>query len=352
MIKRPSNRSVFQEFRTLYFGSLFIFAIISVGTSGYMLIENYNLTDALYMTLITISTVGFREVRELSDDGKVFTILLIMSSFGAFGYILTSIVRIFFDGEYKKIIKFYKVRRKINNLSGHIIICGFGRNGRKAAMDLLSEKKKIVVFDQDPNVFEEEIDDNIINHPNFIWFTGDASHEEVLLKANPEQAGALITTLPNDAENLLIVLTVRHLNKNLKIISRASDDRSYSKLIRAGATNVIMPDIVGGARMARLVTEPDVMEFLDMITLREGVDVKIEEVSCKDLSFCADELTIANLDIRKKTGISMIGLKKADGEYIFNPDPSMPLKSNDKLFVLGKPEQIAHFKMILNANEE
>lgn len=312
-----------------------------------MILENYSFVNAVYMTLITISTVGFGEIKTLSANGRIFTIVLIMSSFGAFGYILTSIVRVFFDGEYKKLIKYYKVKRKINNLSGHVIICGFGRNGKKAALELLSGNKKVVVFDQDATIFDENIEDTIIGHKNFIFFTGDASQEEILLKANPATAEALITTLPNDAENLLIVLTVHQLNPNLKIISRASDDRSYSKLIRAGATNVIMPDIVGGARMARLVTDPDIMEFLDMITLREGVDVKIAEVSCEDFSFRSDKPTIANMDLRRKTGISMIGLKRPDGKYIFNPDPSLLLNSNDKLFVLGKPHQIDLLKKML-----
>ncbi len=350
MKKRTAHSSIFEEFKTLYFGSLFIISVIALGTLGYVFLEDYKIIDAVYMTLITISTVGFGEVKALSETGKIFTIGLVMISFGAFGYILTSMVRVFFDGEYKKLIKFYKVRRKINNYSDHIIVCGFGRNGKKATADLISADKKVIVFDQNPAVFEEEVNADLLGHKNLITVVGDASHEETLLKANLETAYSLITTLPNDAENLLIVLTAHQLNPKIKIISRASDDHSYSKLIRAGATNVIMPDIVGGARMARLVTKPNIMEFLDMIMLREGVDVKLEEVVCDDIIATGKKITIANMNLRQKTGISMIGLKTADGRYIFNPDPALPLSSKDRIFVLGKPYQIEKLKKILKSN--
>lgn len=336
-----------KEFKTLFYGSVFLFIILAFGTLGYMVFEQLSFLNALYMTLITVSTVGFREVKELSDTGKLFTIVLISGSFGVFGYILTSIARVFLDGDYKKIIKFYRVKRQIERFSNHIIICGFGRNGRKSAMELLPAGKKLVVLDQNAAVFEEIVDDEIINNPDFLHFVGDASHEDTLLKANIEKANALITTLPNDAENLLIVLTVKQINPALKVISRASDDHSYSKLIRAGANNVIMPDIVGGARMAKLVTEPDVVEFLELIMLREGVDVGIVEISCKELLKSSQKTTIADLDIRKKTGVSMIGLKRDDGKYIFNPSPDMHLYTTDKMFVLGKPEQLNKFKKIL-----
>jgi voltage-gated potassium channel len=340
-----------KEFKTLYYGTLFLISIVAFGTTGYMIFENYNFLDAIYMTLITISTVGFREVRELSDSGKYFTLVLIMSSFGVFGYILTSMARVFFDGDYKKIINYYKVKRKIEKFSGHVIICGFGRNGRKSASELLLAGKKIVVFDQNASVFEDTIDEEFLNNPNLLYFVGDAAHEETLMQGNPEKAAALITTLPNDAENLLIVLTVNQINPKIKIISRASDDHSYSKLIRAGASNVIMPDIVGGVRMAKLVTEPDVVEFLELIMLREGVDVEIAEIACSELMNVSQKATIAEMDIRNKTGVSMIGLKRDDGEYIFNPSADMHLYATDKMFVLGKPEQLEKLRQILRDHQ-
>jgi len=206
-----------------------------------------------------------------------------------------------------------------------------------------------VIIDNNAEIINETINEGIIKNKNFTFIRGDASHEESLLKANLKNAKALITTLPNDAENLLIILTSRDINTRMTIISRASDEHSYSKLKRAGANNVIMPDIVGGSRMAKLVVEPDIIEFLEMIMLREGVDVNLEEISCDDLAACFVDSTISDLDIRKKTGANIIGLKLDNGEYMFNPNGNIKLKKEDKLFVLGTVGQIQKLKELLES---
>ncbi|MEA2043438.1 MAG: potassium channel protein [Bacteroidota bacterium] len=342
---------MFREFRNLYYGSIVLLIIVFIGILGYMTMEGFTFLEAIYMTIITISTVGFAEVSTLSDEGRLFTIMLIISSFGLFGYIITSITRVFFDGEYKKIIKLYKVNRKLKKLKNHVIVCGFGRNGRKATFDLLEEGKKVVVIERDDSVIKEDINESIIGNPNFISIVGDASHEESLLKTKPETASALVTTLPNDAENLLIVLTIRELYSDIKIISRASDEHSLAKLKRAGASNIIMPDIVGGARMAKLVTQPDIVEFLEMIMLKEGVDVQLEELFCRDLGVREAPATIASLDVRRKTGVNMIGVKTHEGKYIYNPEPDMVLNREDKIFVIGTPKQISKLEEMISGND-
>ncbi len=316
-----------------------------------MLIEDYTFIEAVFMTIITISTVGYQEVHTLSDEGMIFTIILIVTSLGFFGYFLTSVTRIFIDGDYKKLIKKYFRTKKIQKLKNHIIICGFGRNGRQAVIDLLKIDEKVVIIDNNVDLIDENINEEIVKNKNFTFVRGDASHEESLLKANLNNAKALITTLPNDAENLLIILTVRDINTRMKIISRASDEHSYSKLKRAGADNVIMPDIVGGARMAKLVVEPDIIEFLEMIMLREGVDVNLEEISCDDLAACFVNSTLSDLDIRKKTGANIIGLKLENGEYMFNPSGNITLKKDDKLFVLGTVDQVDKLKTLLERGQ-
>lgn len=340
-----------REFRNLYIGTIALLIMVVIGVSGYVTLEGYSFTDALYMTIITISTVGFGEIRPFSAAGRIFTIILIVSSLGLFGYIITSITRVFFDGDYKKIIKKYNVNKKMNRFKEHVIVCGFGRNGRQASLDLLREGKKVVVIERSISVFDEDINEAILKNPDFLYIIGDASHEETLFKTMPQKASALVTSLPNDAENLLIILTVREICPSLTIISRASDEHSYTKLKRAGANNVIMPDIVGGSRMAKLVVQPDIVEFLEMIMLREGVDVQLEEIFCSNLNLCDEEITIADLDIRKKTGVSMLGVKTITGNYIFNPSADMKLKKEDKLFVMGKPEQIVNLKEIMNNNK-
>ena len=301
------------------------------------------------MTIITVSTVGYGEVHPLSQTGMIFTAILIVFSLGFFGYFLTSITRISIDGDYKKLVKIYLRNKKISKLKNHVIVCGFGRNGRQAVIDLLKTGEKVVIIDNQTNVIHEDINEEIINNKSVTIVHGDASHEETLFKVNIENAKAMILTLPNDAENLLIILTSRDINTRMKIISRASDEHSYSKLKRAGADNVIMPDIVGGSRMAKLVSEPDTVEFLEMIMLRDGVDVNLDEISCNDLASCFVNSTISELDIRKKTGANIIGLKFGNGEYRFNPSGDRTLRKEDKLFVLGKVEQIKKLKYLLES---
>ena len=338
-----------KEFKNIYIASNILLIVFISGVFGFMNIEDYTFTEAVYMTILTMSTVGFREVRPLSPHGMIFTVVLIVTSLGLFGYFVTSITRIFIDGDYKKAIKSFYKTKKIEKLKNHIIVCGFGRNGKKAVNDLLEINEKVIVIDNNKKIISENTNEQILKNENLILIHGDAANEEILIKANINNAKALLTTLPNDAENLLIVLTSRDLNKNLKIISRVSDEHSFLKLKRAGADNVIMPDIVGGARMAKLITEPDIVEFLELIMLREGQDVNLEEISCDDLAACFVNSTIADLDIRKKTGANIIGLKLEDGTYMFNPNGDIELKKEDKLFVLGTVEQISKLKSLLES---
>ena len=338
-----------KEFRNIYIASIILLIVFISGVFGFMSIENYTFTEAVYMTILTMSTVGFREVKPLSPHGMIFTVVLIVTSLGLFGYFVTSITRIFIDGDYKKAIKSFYKTKKIKKLKNHIIVCGFGRNGKKAVSDLLEINKKVVVIDNNHKIISNNTNEQILKNKNLIVIHGDAANEETLIKANINNAKALLTTLPNDAENLLIVLTSKDINKNLKIISRVSDEHSFLKLKRAGADNVIMPDIVGGARMAKLITEPDIVEFLELIMLREGQDVNLEEISCDGLAACFVNSTIADLDIRKKTGANIIGLKLEDGTYLFNPNGDIELKKEDKLFVLGTVEQISKLKSLLES---
>ncbi len=336
-----------KEFKNIYIASVALIIIMISGTIGFIFIENYTLVEAVYMTIITVSTVGFEEVHTLSDGGMIFTSLLIIFSIGIFGYFLTSVTRVFIDGEYRKLAQTFYKNKKLKKLENHIIICGFGRNGRQAAIELLKLNETIVVIDNSPNIMNEDINEGFLMNKNVTFIAGDASHEETLQKVNTDKAKALITTLPNDADNLLLVLSARDFNTRMRIISRASDENMFSKLKRAGADNILMPDIVGGSRMAKLVSEPDIIEFLEMIMLREGVDVNLEEISCDDLASCFVNSTISDLDIRKKTGANIIGLKQENGSYVFNPSGNIKLKKEDKLFVLGTVPQVNKLKELL-----
>ncbi len=319
----------------VYFALLLLFGVIAVGTLGYIYISDYSFVDALYMTIITISTVGFKEVQPLDMVSKVFTIFLVLISIATYGYVISVLTEYISNNRLFEELKFKKVQKKINKLSNHSIVCGYGRNGKQAVATLKSHKKNVVVI-ENKNKLIQEIE---LNEDVFI-VKGDATDDAVLLKAGIEKAGSLITTLPSDANNLYVVLSARQLNKDCILISRASNESSYHKLKIAGANNVIMPDKLGGAHMATLVVTPDIIEFIDRISIEGKSSSNIEELVIEKLPKEYANKSILDLNLRNKTGCTVIGFRKPDNEYIINPDPNTKLLPNSKLIVIGNPEQI------------
>jgi len=265
----------FQEIssQTFKIGIGLIVSIIVVGTIGYHTLEGWKIIDSLYMTIITVSTVGFKEVGSapLSQGGKIFTMGLIVTSLGSLAYVGSNMARFVFDGELANYIKTYRVDKKIAKLKNHVIIVGYGRNGEQAAVELAEHGVDFVIVDKRDNVISR-----IRENPELLYIKGDATHEDVLEQAKVYKARALIATTPNDADNVFVVLTARSMNPGLTIISRASEIESQMKLKRAGASNIIMPERIGGQRMAKLVHQPDVVEFLEYILLQKSRDVSLE----------------------------------------------------------------------------
>jgi voltage-gated potassium channel len=324
----------FKYFKEIYYAFGILFIVLFSGTLGFILVEGYNLPEALYMTIITVSTVGFQEVRPLSEGGRIFTSMLIISSFGTFAYAITSISRYIVTGDYKNYFKNYKVDQEVKKIKNHVIICGYGRNGTQAVKTLKAHKKNFIIIEKDPSLIEELLNEK------FPYIEGDATDENVMIKAGIKSAQALITTLPNDALNVFVVLTARELNQKVTIISRASESSSESKMRIAGADNVIMPDRVGGAHMASLVVTPDVMEFIDKISISGEDKINLEEILISDFPIDTRRKTIMELESKYHTGCRIIGVKDEVGEYIINPSPDYKLKEKIKLFVLGTQEQI------------
>lgn len=327
---------------TIKIGVGVLFSLIVIGTLGYHFIEGWELIDCLYMTIITIATVGFKEVGPLSTGGKIFTMGLIVTSLGSLAYVGTSIARFVFDGDLANYIKTYRVDKKIEKLKNHVIIVGYGRNGEQAAVELAENGVDFVIIDRRDNVIAR-----IRENRELLYIKGDATHEEVLEQARIYDARALIATTPNDADNVFVVLTARSMNPGLTVISRASEMGSQMKLKRAGATNVIMPERIGGQRMAKLVHQPDVVEFLEYILLQKTQDVSLEEISCRTLAQQFVGKSILDLKVREMSGANIIGIKTGGARYIFNPDPKMIVSRNDQLFVLGSPVQIKKMKEML-----
>lgn len=316
-----------------------IILVFLAGVIGFRFLYEYTWVDALYMTIITISTVGYGEVQPMDAYGKVFTSIFIISGLFIFGFGLSVITEHILNKNDIGNLKRKRMKKKIETFNNHVILCGYGQNGRQAAQKLINYKKDFVVIDTDEEVFHEWEDDSL--H----YIIGNATEDEVLTQAGIERASTLICALPRDADNLFIVLSARQLNRDLVIISRATEENSYKKLKLAGADNVIMPDRIGGSHMASLVVVPDLVEFLDNLSVSgEHDSINVEQIPFSKI--CADgiEKTIAETDIRKKTGCSIIGYKSPNGNYIVNPAPEQKLEKESKLIMIGRPEQIEKLK--------
>jgi len=318
----------------LYKAIFFLLVIIAVGVFGYMFLSGFSFVDAFYMTVITITTVGFGEVQPLGDQEKIFTIFLILTSITVFGYAVSAFTESLASGQFFKQLKLKKVQRKIDTLKGHTIICGYGRNGKQAVSKLKNYQQKYVVVERDKELVA------FLEAKGILCIKGDATMDESLQSAGIKNAKNLITTLPSDADNLFVVLTASQLNNSCKIISRASNESSFDKLKIAGADNVIMPDKLGGNHMASLVVTPDVIEFVDRLTIEGETTPNLEEISVNGLPEMYLEKTILDLDLRQKTGCSVIGFKTPDCDYMINPEASTKLVADSSLIVLGRPEQI------------
>ncbi|NOQ23766.1 MAG: potassium channel protein [Bacteroidales bacterium] len=331
-----------ENIRSMYVAITLLLLVVVIGTVGYVLIERFTISEAVFMTIITISTVGFREVHPLSGLGQFFTAFLIIISFGIFAYAVTTFTKYIVDGVLRNYLKDNKVKTKIEKLSNHVIVVGYGRNGNQAIKELIRHKFPVVVIDSDDAIIEKIRED-----VNLLYIQGDATQDETLLDAKIEKAQALITALPKDADNLFVVLTAKTMNPEMKIISRASNFNSDRKLRSAGATNVIMPDKIGGQRMAKLVAQPDIVDFLEFIMLRESEEAYIEEISCENMSVKFTEKSIGEWSIRTTTGANIIGLKTSDNNYVVNPSADVKISNKDQIFVLGSPEQIGKLKKVL-----
>lgn len=317
---------------------LFLFLIpVAFGTAGYMYIEQFTLIEALYMTVITIGTVGFEEVHPLSTNGMIFTIVLIIATFITVSFFLAYITRYFLDGHFRQTYKLFKMKQKISRLSNHVILCGFGRNGRSAANLLMINRIPVVVIEKSLEQLE------LYNRQLEYYLAADATMDESLIDAGIMHAQAIIVSLPNDADNVFIVLTAKALNPLIRIISRASNDTSVNKMKTAGATNVIMPDKIGGTHMATLVVNSDVKEFLDYLSTQSNENFQVAEILVNK------SLTLADADLWKATGgATILGLKNSADEYLLNPTPDTILRIGDRLIVMGSHKQLANIKNMVS----
>jgi voltage-gated potassium channel len=314
--------------------------IIMVGIIGYMVIEKSSLLNALFMTTISITTVGYGEVIPLSDTGKWFTIFLLITSWGTFAFAITRITQFVVSGEINQYFKTRRLMKDISHLENHVILCGYGRNGHQAARILLAHEVPFIVIEKDENLMKKIVADG----EKILHLEGDSTDDDLLRLAGVERARALITTLPVDAQNVFIVLSARSLNPKIQIISRASDAASVAKMKKAGADNVIMPDRIGGTHMATLVSKPDVVEFIEFLSGEQGQSIHMESVSYDHLPEELKGKTLRDVMNWNRTGVNCIGIKDVEGRFQINPPDSTVIRNGMRVIVLGTRSQIMEMK--------
>ena len=320
-----------KELRQKLLLSLFLIVlVISFGTLGYMLIEGWNLLDSLYMTIITLASVGYKEVHDVSLNGKIFTIILIIGGVGTVAYALTAGARIILEGELQDVFGRRRLEKKIRELKDHYIICGYGRMGKIIVKELKSERVKFVVIEK--NAISQEKEEAFL-------IIGDATQDELLKEVGIERAKGLITVLPTDAENLYVVLSAKGLNPNLFIVARAGEEGSEQKLLRAGADRVISPYHIGGLRIAHTVLKPAVVDFIELATQSGNIDLQLEEIPIPDVSRFSG-LSLDQCGFGKDLGIIIVGIKKTSGDMKFNPTYRTLIEPGDTLIALGETSKL------------
>jgi voltage-gated potassium channel len=310
-----------------------LLALVSIGVTGYILIEGWPFLDALYMTIITLGTVGFKEVHDLSSYGKLFTICLIVVGVSVLGYIVGSLAQIMFEGQFQRIIGRKKVEKRIDSLKDHYIICGFGRIGQLICKEFAAKPLPFLVIEKHPEAHEK------LHHEEYLHLRGDATEDETLLRAGIMRAKGLISVVTSDTENVYITLTARGLNPELYILARSGEEGSELKLKRAGANKVVSPYVIGGGRMAQAILRPNVMDFIEIATGHEHLELQMEEILIPaDSAFVGENLISSGF--RKETGTIIVGIKKKHGKMVFNPESHSKFEADDTMIVLGDPPSI------------
>ncbi len=317
--------------------------LITLGIAGYMGIEGWNVLDSLYMTIITLATVGFKEVNTLSDSGKIFTMGLIVLGVSVLGYIVGSLAQIMFEGQIQRIVGRKKVEKKIEALRNHYIVCGFGRMGALICREFSAKPLPFVVVEKDTDVIEK------LESDEYLYLRGDATDDDTLLKAGIKRAKGLISVVASDTENVYITLTARGLNPDLFILARSGDEGSDIKLKRAGASKVVSPYLIGGNRMAQAVLRPNVVDFIEIATGREHLELQMEEIIIPDDSGFIGE-TLVSSGFRKETGVMIVGIKKSNGSMVFNPESHSTIEKQDTLIVLGQPVAIGKLEYLVQCS--
>jgi voltage-gated potassium channel len=316
--------------RRIQFALLALLAVVVAGSIGYVVL-GFSLLDAVYQTITTITTVGFREVHPLGTAGKIFTIVLIIVGVGTALYAFRVVLESLVEGHLRQHFERRRMERDIARMSGHTIVCGWGRVGRAVAGYLAGQDAEVVVVDLDPVRVAD------IAYPAL---TGDVTDDEVLRKAGIMRARALVTAINTDAENVYVTLSARSLRPDLVIIARARNEASEAKLLRAGATRVVNPQRIGGQRIAAAALQPNVVEFLDVVMHDGSLEFRLEEIAVRAGSRLAGR-TLQEANVGETTGALVLALRSSDGAFLTNPPTHTPVDAGYVLIAIGTQQQLS-----------
>ena len=315
--------------------------ILVTGTAGYMIIEDWRFLDALYMTIITISTVGYREVNQVGDIGRVFTIFLVLIGVGFTFYVMAAVVQFMVEGRVRIIMGRRRLDKQIDRLKNHYIVCGYGRIGRVLCRNLQRTPYDLVVVEKNPDLIP------VMDEDGVLYLAGDAADETNLLKAGIRRAKGLVAALATDTDNVFLVLSARQLAPELNIIARASQEGAKNKLYAAGANSVESPYEMGAASMAHRIIRPTVTNFLDLAFAHARKDIQMEEIPVSEKSRLTN-IPLKDSGIRQDFNLIIIAIKKPDGTMLFNPSLEAALMPDDTVIAVGEEENLQKLEKILN----
>ena len=326
----------------IYLALAFFGTVIVVGTVGYIVIDDADPFSALYMTVITVSTVGYGEAVQLDGSGRLFTIIIIILGLASTTLLTVTVVAFLVEGEFRKIFRSRSMQRRMRRMKDHFIICGLGQTGKSVLNEFMAVKSDCVIIEKN----QEVIDEVTAQHPSLVMLHGDATTDEMLEEARVDKAKGLIAATESDSDNLLITLTARSMNKDMTITARATRTENYNKLKVAGASHVVMPNEIGGMRMASTLLRPQVVDFLDVMMRGSGETLRMEQARVPKKSSVIGQ-PLSKLEIPKKTGLLVLAIRRDDGQYVFSPTSSETLKQGDTIIVAGHSEKMESLYKLL-----
>jgi voltage-gated potassium channel len=318
---------------------------MAIGTIGYVLIEGWSIWDGFYMTVITITTVGYGEVHPLSVAGQAFTVVILLTGVGTFFYAFTLFLTLLSEGKWTERRERKRLERMLDELTDHFIICGYGRMGEIIAREFSRHGVPFVVIERNPDRM------HLAMEHGFIAVEADASNEEVLRRVHIDTARGLVAAVSTDAENVYAVLSARLLRPDLFIVGRAETDDARTKLKRAGADRVISPYHLGGVQLAQTALRPAVVDFVQLATSSENMDLNLEQVHIGERSSLAG-LSLLDAGLRQRFGVVVVGIRRANGQMDFNPEPETTMRAGDDLVVLGRAASLKDLEAAAQSGEK